>query len=215
MSKQPIYEPEGIYHIFNHANGAENLFLNNENYFYFLEKYAEKLNEVVSTLAYCLMPNHFHILIGVRSEKTLLRFLEKKKENHNKLKIPDGLSKSELNHFIVKEQFRGFLGGYVKAFNKYHNRKGSLLRQNTKRKIVNNAKYKTNIIRYLHLNPVYHGFTATPETWKYSSYHTFVNNGKTRIPRGEILEWFGGIKGFINFHQERLEGEGLDVLLEV
>jgi len=72
MRKQPMYEPEGIYHIYNHANGSEDMFIDEENYYYFLKKYAEKLNGVVSTFAYCLMPNHFHLLIKVRSEKTLL-----------------------------------------------------------------------------------------------------------------------------------------------
>ncbi len=148
MRKQPIYTPEGIYHIFNHANGSEDMFIDEENYNYFLKKYAEKLNGVVSTLAYCLMPNHFHLLIKVRSEKTLRDFLTEKKRKANNLKIPENLSKEELNHYIVHRQFHNFLGGYAKAFNKYHNRKGSLLRQNTNRKMVDSTRYLTNVIRY-------------------------------------------------------------------
>jgi len=204
MRKQPLYEPNGIYHIFNHANGHENMFKEEENYNYFLQKYAEKLNGVVSTLAYCLMPNHFHLLIKVRSEEVLLNFLEKKKEKFKDLKIPKGLTDVELHHFIVKRQFHNFLGGYAKAFNKFHNRKGSLLRQNTKRKMVNEAGYLTNAIRYIHLNPVFHGFTLSPRDWIHSSYHVFIDECETRIPKAEILNWFGGIEGFINFHQEKL-----------
>ena len=205
MSKQPMYEPECIYHIFNHANGQEDMFKELENYNYFLRKYAEKLNEVVTSLAYCLMPNHFHLLIRVKPETELLDFLEKKKGKLKALKIPDGLSGKELNHFIVKRQFHNFLGGYSKAFNKYHNRKGSLLRQNTKRKMVNEERYLTNAIRYLHLNPVFHGFTLLPEEWQHSSFNIFLNDCDTKIPKNEILEWFGGVGGFIRFHKERLE----------
>ncbi len=204
MSKQPTYEPGGGYHVYNHSNGSEDMFIDEENYLYFLEKYAKKLNGVVSTLAYCLMPNHFHLLIKVRSEKTLLDFLAEKKRNSNNLKIPEGLSKEELNHYIVHRQFHNFLGGYAKAFNKYHNRKGSLLRQNTKRKMVGNARYLTNVIRYLHLNPVLHKFTKTPESWPHSSFHVFLEDCETKIPKEEILTWFGSIEGFLNFHQEKL-----------
>ena len=214
MRKQPMYEPEGVYHIYNHANGSEDMFIDEENYYYFLEKYAEKLNGVVSTFAYCLMPNHFHLLIKVRSEKTLLNFLAEKKRKNKHLKIPEGLSKVELLHYIVHRQFHNFLGGYAKAFNKYHNRKGSLLRQNTKRKMVDSAKYLTNVIRYLHLNPVFHKFTKTPENWTHSSYHVFLDdNCITKIPKAEILAWFGSVKGFVDFHQEKL-AYGLIPVLE-
>ncbi len=204
MSKQPIYEPEGVYHVFNHANGSEDMFINEENYNYFLKKYAEKLNGVVSTLAYCLMPNHFHLLIRVRSESVLRDFLEAKKRKTNNLKIPEGLSRKELNHYIVHRQFHNFLGGYAKAFNKYHDRKGSLLRQNTNRKMVDSARYLTNVIRYLHLNLVFHKFTKSLENWPHSSYHVFLEKCETKIPKAEILEWFGSVEGFLNFHQEKL-----------
>ncbi len=50
------FEPNSYYHIVNHAIGDENLFRNNENYRYFLRKYAEYLPHVSDTLAYCLMP---------------------------------------------------------------------------------------------------------------------------------------------------------------
>jgi len=32
-------EPEKFYHIYNHANGSENLFRSDENYSYFLKRY--------------------------------------------------------------------------------------------------------------------------------------------------------------------------------
>ena len=47
MSKQPSFAPTGLYHLYNHANGKENLFQNEDNYLYFLKKYGEKLNAVV------------------------------------------------------------------------------------------------------------------------------------------------------------------------
>jgi REP element-mobilizing transposase RayT len=56
------------YHIFNHANGSENIFREEENYRFFLSKYSQYLGEVVDTHAFCLLPNHFHLLVTVKSE---------------------------------------------------------------------------------------------------------------------------------------------------
>ncbi len=44
----------------------ENLFYTSANYEYFLRLYAEHLDPVVETYAFCLMPNHFHLLIRTK-----------------------------------------------------------------------------------------------------------------------------------------------------
>lgn len=206
MERQTPFEVGGIYHLYNHANGRENVFERPENYTYFLRKYAEKLSALVDTLAYCLMPNHFHLLVRVREEADLLSFLEKKKQTGPKVFLPKDIAGADLLHFIVQRQFHNFLGGYAKAFNKYSDRAGSLLRQNTRRKIVGEHSYLMNAIRYLHLNPVYHQFTDSPEDWPHSSYHAFLTEQPTRIPRDEILSWFDGRENFIRFHRERVIG---------
>jgi len=61
------FEPESYYHIFNHAVGTEDLFRSDGNYQYFLNKYSQYVFPVCGTMAYCLLPNHFHMLIQTRS----------------------------------------------------------------------------------------------------------------------------------------------------
>lgn len=68
-----------MYHIWTHANGNENLFRTDENYLYFLAKYAHYIYPVAETFAYCLMPNHLHLMIRVREEQELSNFLKLKK----------------------------------------------------------------------------------------------------------------------------------------
>jgi len=64
MSTKKIpLEVEKCYHIYNHAVGNENLFRCDENYRYFLKKYAEHISPIADTFAYCLMPNHFHLSV--------------------------------------------------------------------------------------------------------------------------------------------------------
>ena len=62
---------ENYYHIYNHTNGSDNLFLNSENYRYFLQRYATFISPIADTFAYCLMPNHIHFLIRIKSELDL------------------------------------------------------------------------------------------------------------------------------------------------
>ena len=62
-------EADKIYHIFNHAVGNENLFRKEDNFIYFLKKYHEHISPVADTFAYCLMPNHFHILLRMKNQQ--------------------------------------------------------------------------------------------------------------------------------------------------
>lgn len=64
-------QPDTFYHIFNHANGSENLFRSDENYRYFLQQWGKYIEAVAGTYAYCLMPNHIHFLIRTRSEEEM------------------------------------------------------------------------------------------------------------------------------------------------
>ena len=75
-NKLEIFEEEGLYHVYNRANGNEKLFLLDHNYRFFLKKYEEYISPFVDTFCYCLMPNHFHFLIKIKEEKILKAHLQ-------------------------------------------------------------------------------------------------------------------------------------------
>lgn len=56
-----------IYHIYNQGNNREKIFLNRENYLFFLKKINEYVLPFSDILAWCLMPNHFHIMALVKN----------------------------------------------------------------------------------------------------------------------------------------------------
>jgi len=60
--KTPI-EKDRYYHLYNRGNNHDLLFYKEPNYHYFLKRYSDFLSDHVSTYAYCLLPNHFHLLI--------------------------------------------------------------------------------------------------------------------------------------------------------
>ena len=64
-------QTEKYYHIYNHANGRDNLFISVENYEYFLRQWTKYINPIANTLAYCLMPNHFHCLVLIKDQEEI------------------------------------------------------------------------------------------------------------------------------------------------
>ena len=57
------------YHVYNRGNNREPLFRERRNYPYFLKLYAKYIEPVAETYAYCLLKNHFHLLIRTKDEE--------------------------------------------------------------------------------------------------------------------------------------------------
>lgn len=186
-------EPGMVYHIWSHSNGEENLFREDENYHYFLEKYHSRLESILETFAYNLMPNHFHFMVRIRSENEIKKFLTLQGS-----RALGGLNLPK----IISNQFSHLFNGYAQAYNKKYNRRGSLFIPNFKRKLVNSESYYTNLIVYIHWNAVHHGFTHSFDEWPYSSWHDYMFNAYSKINTLEVLGWFGGRNNFIKVHHE-------------
>jgi REP element-mobilizing transposase RayT len=200
------FQPDTYYHVYNHAIGHENLFRNTGNYHYFLKKYAEYLYPVCQTYAYCLMPNHFHLLIKIRSSEELIAFhIENERRKGKEINEDDISSKTLDFHKTVMLQFQHFLNGYAQAINKQFSRKGGLFLNHLKRIVVPTDSYFTSLIHYIHFNPVHHGFCKDLRDWQHSSYNAFLLEKATRLERDEILNWFGNREQYLRFHQQALD----------
>ncbi|MEM9276517.1 MAG: transposase, partial [Cyanobacteria bacterium P01_F01_bin.143] len=58
------FQVNNFYHIYNRGNNRQKIFFERDNYLYFLSKLREYLvSNTVEITAYCLMPNHYHLLI--------------------------------------------------------------------------------------------------------------------------------------------------------
>lgn len=180
------FQPDSYYHLVNHAVGDENLFRTDENYRYFLNKYAYYLPSVCSTLCYCLMPNHIHILINTHSKEVL--------QKHRKFKGD--------YHKLVMQQLSNLLNAYTKAYNKKYERRGALWIDYTKRFEIESDSHLTAVINYIHQNPIKHGFTQNLNDWPHSSYHSHLSQKPTLLTRTEVLDWFGGMNEYVKFHIE-------------
>ena len=63
--------PDHTYHLFSRAVGSEKLFLNDDNYLFFLQKLKQHTSGVCRIYCYTLLPNHFHLLVLINEEETI------------------------------------------------------------------------------------------------------------------------------------------------
>jgi REP element-mobilizing transposase RayT len=193
-------QPATYYHIYNRANGSENLFRNEENYHFFLKKYSWHINPIAETYAYCLMPNHFHFLLRIKETEELINYFNESGKLKDANKTFEKFETFQKLEYRISKQFSNLFSSYTQSYNKVFDRNGSLFSPNFKKKPVINEKYLTNVIHYIHSNPVHHGFADNMEDWPHSSYHSFFTSRSSALKRTEVLKWFGGIEGFKKYH---------------
>lgn len=139
MNKQISYGANNYYHAFNRGVEKRTIFIDEQDYFFFLSLLARYLgdeevrnssgilyanySESVELLAYALMPNHFHLLFYMKDD--------------------DGLR--ELMHDISTS--------YARYFNDKYKRVGPLFQGRFKASLIIQESYLQHISRYIHLNP--------------------------------------------------------------
>ncbi len=179
-----------IYHIYNRGNNRENLFFEERNYRFFLQLYARHIEPIADTFGYCLLRNHFHFLIRVKSQQEI------------------GLPQAN-----PSQCFANLFNAYSKAINKAYQRTGSLFEERFGRIEVTNSIYFTHLLFYIHFNPQKHGFVSDFREWPWSSFHGLMSGKPTRLQRASVLEWFGGVDGLQAFHHGVLNEKAIQPLI--
>jgi REP element-mobilizing transposase RayT len=142
-------QPGHCYHIYNRGNNQETIFFTRDNYLYFLRKIRRHLLPQMQVLAWCLMPNHFHLLVQVREDSTVA---------------------------ACGAAFRVLLSSYTRAIQKQEQRTGSLFQQQRQAKdIMDGAEqYGLQCLCYIHQNPLRAKLVGEPGHWPWSSYPDYV-----------------------------------------
>ncbi len=151
-----------IYHVGNIGNTGERIFLDMGNYDYFLRKFKVSTSQIFEILAFCLVPNQYHLLIKVKSLENIKQAYSIRK------RIPINrvcLNEEEISLFLSQEM-GNFLNSYAKAFNKLNGRKGSLFRENFNKMPVE-VKAINGIIMQFGQIPLRLGLTGPQVEWDY------------------------------------------------
>ncbi|MCZ8330566.1 MAG: hypothetical protein O9282_04555 [Flavobacterium sp.] len=188
--KQPILHGN-YYHIYNRGNNGIDVFLDNDSYYHFLRLYAKYVEPIAETFAWCLLKNHFHLLVRIKNKNEI----NENQLTYNTTEKPKVIDPSR--------QFSHLLNAYTQAINKRHNRTGSLFETTFERKLVTNEKYLQQLIFYIHNNPVHHGFVKQMSLYPWSSYDTVVSDKPTKLMRAEVIEIFNDLDNFVYFHNQQ------------
>ena len=180
---QTIFANQQIYHIFNRGVEKRTTFLDKRCYQRFMEtmdyyrvknppvrfSYKDRPSLIntnkndsplVEILSFCLMPNHFHLLLRQVEEKGITTFLNK-------------LSNS-----------------YTKYFNTKYKRVGPLFQGSFKAVRIEDDEQLLHVSRYIHLNPYVGYLVKNLRTYPYSSYREFLDLAKGFCKKDVILDYF-------------------------
>lgn len=198
-----LFSPGAIYHVYNRGVDKRNLFLDAADRARFVKSLVAfndvgrrknsslsrvmnptvSDNPCVNIVAYCLMPNHFHLMLQQVADRGVSEFMHRL-----------GL-------------------GYTKYFNKRHERVGRLLESAYKIKRVETTIQQRHLSRYIHLNPLELGGMnwkerkilwgeAEPflQSYLWSSYRHYAGmEAKPFVRVEEGLKYVGGSDGYTRF----------------
>ena len=148
-----------VFHVYNRANDRQTLFTEDRDYDRFMAKVSSVLPNAASLLAYCVMPNHFHLLLSPHHDLVVdLRYDDKPLKRLPTKELSDAMQR--------------ILMGFVKGYNLKRDLTGSRFQKQTK------CKHHTRSIafgmQYIHQNPVKANLVDHPSEWGYSSYNEYA-----------------------------------------
>ena len=104
--------------------------------------------------------------------------------------------------WYASNAFSSFFQGYTRAMNKMYNRTGPLFESRFKRIPVLGESYFTQLVLYVHCNPVKHKLVKNLGDYVHCSYLDYFDKctAQTRA-QTEVLDWFGGLENFRMVHK--------------
>lgn len=171
----------------------------------------------LETLAYCLLPNHFHLAVRVKDKPDNTKSISAGNKTITSDPSTWQLKNGEKIIFepdkILSELLRRFFTSYSKSINIQEKRMGSLFMKNFKRIEVNTDDYLSYLIYYIHFNPQKHRLIEDFTKYQYSSFKSIISDEITKVEREKVLEWFGGLKQFKSFHNLLHDFNNIDDLI--
>jgi putative transposase len=83
-----------------------------------------------------------------------------------------------------------------------------------KRLQIDSTEYLCWCLWYIHHNPTHHNYTKDWMNWTYSSYKAYISNHPTVINKTFLIELFGGLEEFINYHKMQSCETKYEIFLE-
>lgn len=131
-------------------------------------------NFLVSVIAYCLMPNHFHLILKQLAEEGIKKYIQR------------------------------LTNSFAHYYSKKYESSGHLFEGNFKAVHVGSDEQLWHLSRYLHLNPVSGYLAENPEDYLFSSYGIYLGEKKSNfVDPSLVMENFSSPGKYKSFVEDR------------
>lgn len=149
-----------VYHLVNRGVRRQCLFAIDEDYQYFQRLIGTAQTRVpLRLLAYCLMPNHWHLVVWPEADSAVSAYMR-------------WLTWSHACHFNAQHDFSGHV--YQGRF---------------KSRVVRDERHLLTLLRYVEANPVRASLVERSEVWRWSSLHPCPGLAVTESPVPRPARW--------------------------
>ena len=202
-----FFEPNHLYHIYNQGNNRNKVFLCRDHYLFFKRKLKRHILPFADILAWCLMPNHFHLMIHVNNVEVDKKLIINKSGRDLK-------SHPDFKRITLNQSIGIMLASYTRAINKQRNRRGSLFRKETKAVCLSRSdgispswytiqgitsihvpdtmhEYPYICYRYILYNPVHAGLVNDAMEWEFSSFREIVKSSSDSLISRDRITYYG------------------------
>lgn len=172
IARRDNQSESGFYHCFSRGNRKQPIFSNEIDYKHFLSLVSDRSDKFgIEIHAFCLMPNHFHLLIKADSVDAMAGF------------------------------YHGLLSTYTLRFNKIYDLVGHLFQGRYQAKPVHTDLYILEVSRYIHNNPRELFPDAPVEDYRWSSLAGYLNPKLRNqfLKTNFILSYFSSSAAYLSF----------------
>ena len=205
-----LIEKGFFYHIYNQGNNHRRIFFDKGNYLFFLKKIKTYMTPYADIVAWCLMPNHFHLMVLVSEVELLVDF-----EETHRVTQSHPVSSNKLR--TINQSIAIMLRSYTRALNKQEGFSGALFREATKAECLNcpngiapsfitkngithinstnpEKEYPQICFNYIHQNPVKANLVEEETEWAFSSAKDYSGLRNGKLVNKIVAEDFGLVK---------------------
>lgn len=181
MARKRISSSTGFYHVMSRGNNRGEILKKKVDKRKLLKAMGESIaNQDIQIYAYCIMNNHYHILIKAPTLEDLGNVMQR------------------INSY------------YAHYYKMKYGHEGHVFQDRFLSKPLNTISYIANVVRYVHLNPIKAGLVSEIKEYEFSSYREFGCRKSNKIIKNggrDIVKMLGfkDMKEFRGYHNKKVE----------
>lgn len=172
------YRKNTYHHLYNRGASGRKLFSCDQDYHDFiwrLVKYKEKYS--VSILAYCLMPDHYHLFV-----------------------------RQNTDDLLIGKMIGGLMNSYTKSIHSKYGHSRPVFDGTAQSNLIADDTQFLWLVKYITLTPVREKLVSRPEDWGYSSIHEYLGYRKIQLTDIDEtmarLKSINGIREFLELDKQ-------------